>query len=448
MANLNPSGIDLITGQYKRVTSADSLVDSSGGPTGGGGGLPTRYVEGLLVEYATVNTMTVTAGSCRNNADAADIVLGSKTTANITTGHSAVDGLAQLNGLDEKGLDNLTSGAITCSQSTTTITATGDITPHLRTRAITGTISSSTTTVTGVGTSFMAEVAIDDLIGTSTTYGWSRITDIDSDTSLTIASAFPGGDAPVSTAATVIYNATIQPNNAVKNKITTISASGTSISVPTSTSHSASSPLTIGVTPSEDGNYVWVAVWVIDNGSTPGLLLSTQHDAPLAPPSGYDSYRRVGWTQFGSPDDGTKVFVDVYYQDGGIFRYVTVSPSGGVELLNCGDYTSVFNIAFDVPFRGFCPRTSDIVRVGMRGTNTGGTNSLSGYVGTRGAHAASGNAQLVMQVAPNDAEYLSIDIKLDKARFAEGLMAGIAGSGYVSIGSTSWTRNDGFYDTL
>jgi len=37
MASLNPAGVDTTTGQVKRLTSSDSLVDSSGTPIGGGG---------------------------------------------------------------------------------------------------------------------------------------------------------------------------------------------------------------------------------------------------------------------------------------------------------------------------------------------------------------------------------------------------------------------------
>ena len=365
MANLIPNGLDSTTGQKTTLKSGDALVNSSGKSLG----FPTKYIEGLVIKVqgASATSLSVTAGSCRDKNDTSDMILSSVTTASSTTGHSGSDGLATLNGVDEKGLDNLSTGSITCSQSGTTITATGDITPHLGTRAITGTITTSGTTVTGTGTSFTSEVWPGDLIGSSTTYGWSRVDHVVSDTSIVLDAALPGGDA-TGISATVIHSATIWPGTTTSNKqkITTINAAGTSIGVDISATIAASSALTIGVLP--DNNFAdtatqwtWVFVWLISDGTTSGLLLSTQHENLLAPPSGYIYCRRIGVVLWNDAEDAPGFLVETYYRDGANYRYVDSLYNGFYD--PPVGTTNVYPNNSDVFSLSFAPRTAKQIRV-------------------------------------------------------------------------------------
>src|SRR5205807_1537074 len=86
------------------------------------------------------------------------------------------------------------TGTGTISNGGTTITGTSTLfLTEFTTRTCTGTIAGASTTITGTNTLFLSEFAVGDLIGTNAK-GYSRITAIASDTSLTIVAAIPGGD--------------------------------------------------------------------------------------------------------------------------------------------------------------------------------------------------------------------------------------------------------------
>jgi hypothetical protein len=450
MADIIPSGIDATTGQNRTLTSSDTLADSSGSPVSSAA-LPTRFIEGLQVEYAGTSSISVRPGSCRNIADAADITLSTKTTADVDTKHSASTGLAQINGIDEKGLDNLVSGAITCSQSGTTITATGDVTPHYGTRSITGTISATGTALTGSGTLFTEELSHGDLVGSSTTYGWSQIASIESDTAATLTLAFPGGN-PTSIAATVIHNAWIQPAAGVTERVRTINAAGTSIVVWQSTPYDPLSALTIGgAAPDFYGYWQWLAVWLIDDGSTPALLLSTQHENLLAPPAGYTSARRVGWALYGDFEGDVAFMADPYYVDAGHYRFVRWGTKAY-------DLLGTTNDAYENEWREFpmgsngtsggptcMPRTS--TRAQFLWTQLTTNTEAGSYYGYSRARGETGSTPwpitLINDDAWTDNQSAFVELQTDKAQVLE-LRITAPASGQSSIILTPM----GFWDTL
>jgi hypothetical protein len=198
--------------------------------------------------------------------------------------------------------------------------------------------------------------------------------------------------------------------------------------------------------PSETVNYAWVAVWLIDNGSTPGLLLSTQHEDLLAPPTGYTIHRRVGWTQFGDHEDGTQTLVDFFYNDGGIRRFVRF---GGLHpLLNSGGSASVLSTVTEAPYHGLVPRTGDAARstLEMQYQNTTGGIPMSGLIGPRG-----GTLQTYFRIIlpttgsePGRLQNIATDIPVDKARFADFMYSANAGA----VGILYTLNNLGFYDVL
>ncbi len=414
--------------------------------------LPKRFIEGLVVEWASDDTVTVSAGSCRNIANDGDILLAAKTAADVTIKHSASDGLAQINGIDEKGLDNLTSGSITCSQTTNTVTTTGDISPHLGTHPVTGTITTAGTAVTGSGTLFTEEVAIGDILGSSTTYGWSQVTSVTSDTAIVLTTALPGGNA-TGIAATVIHNPSIQPGASVTDRVRSMDATGTSISVNTSSTEAASSPVTIGGVPSDNIAVVaWLAVWVIDDGTTSATLLSTQHEDLLALPAGYTSKRRVGWTMFGDFQGGAALMADPYYSDGSNYRFCrwgkatveffassiqitentytpfpqhhAVFPSAGMNMPR----TSVTG-SFFIGQSMTTPFTAGSYRARFR--IPGDTNDYASFTFLGGQSGAFENAGLIGDLATNAAQVLE-------------LHAEAPGGGQTSLSINPL----GFYDTL
>ncbi len=450
MSNIVPIGEDQATGVPRKLQAGDSLVNASGNSASG---LPKRYIEGLAVgrNNSTDTQLVVTAGSCRNSANGADIELSSQTIGDTTTTHSAANGFAQLNGVDEKGLDNLLSGSITCSQTTNTITATGDITPHYNPRAITGTISATGTALTGSGTSFRSELWIGDLVGTSTTYGWSRVIAVLSDTSATLVLAFPGGD-PTSISAEVIHSATIWAGTVTDNKqvVRTINAAGTSIVVFANATVSASSPLTLGTlpdnsTPDDFAEATWVFVWVIDDGTTPGILLSTQHEELLAPPSGYTSFRRVGALLWLDAEDAPAGFRGGFYADTGHYRKFSVYANS-LQQINSSTFGVVsFYPGFASSNPQYAPRTAVRIWGKAECVNTSLTNNNSITMGPTFASLA------LTAVVPTAQRLVSGELaRAESAMFDIDVAPGQAFN--FQQGSTSGHSvvllMQGFYDSL
>lgn len=327
MADATPF-VELEDGTARMATPADRLLVRAG--------LPTRYIEGLMVEHAFSQPgrhVRVWPGSCRNAVDTADIVLANETTADVDIAHSSGTGLPLLNGMDEIGLDNLITNPITCSQTLYVITASGNVIPHYKPKNLIGTISTVGTALTGTGTKFLTALTVGDLVGSSTTYGFAFVLSVQSDTAATLVVALPGGDA-TTIAAQVINLATIWAGTSITNKqsVKSINAAGTSITVFLGATVAGSSPLTIGVavdndSPDDYSYYSWYYVYAIDDGTTPGVLVSTQHQEPLALPAGYTSYRRIGSVLWFEPEDDTGYFFTSKYLDGGQVRFCEAAAS-------------------------------------------------------------------------------------------------------------------------
>jgi hypothetical protein len=330
------------------------------------------------MRWASATSATVSEGSCRNEADTGVIALAAEGTVSPALAHSPANGLAVLNGMDEKGLDNLTVSPITCSQIAGVITASASVLPHYIEHALTGTISVAGVTVTGVGTKFLSEVSVGDLIGDPTWTGWSQVTAIASDTSLTtglFAVAGPGG-AP----GTVIHNATVQPAGAAIDKVTAIDAAGISIVVPTAAAHPGGSSLTIGAHAAS----TWLAVWVIDDGITPGLLISTQHETLLAPPPGYASFRRVGWIY---NETTAPALREIFYPDGGVERHAVYEMAAQpVQVV-----TANSAVWASVDYSAVAPRTCLRLELRAVGSNTTGIAQNRTFFRARGAGDAAVN---------------------------------------------------------
>lgn len=251
--------------------------------TGGAGGLPTHYKQGLLYSYVSSTTISVSKGVARDSADAASITLSSATTVDITAVGAA-------------GLDSFTSAATATTTGNATLTASASILSELRTRTPTFTsFSTSTTTMTGVGTKFLTSVAANDLVGNSVK-GYSRVASIETDTSLTLVAALPGGDAGGgSVGLVVVENPSVWPGATAgdKQQINTLSSAGTVVVAPASfTNGGAGQTLKIGVQPATTA--MWMYVWVRSGGSGQTVTFSTQRSTPYSVTGYTTSLRRTG----------------------------------------------------------------------------------------------------------------------------------------------------------
>jgi len=417
-----------------------------------------RYMEGLVLEHAigaTAGHATVTPGSCRDSDNTTNIALATRTTVDALTTHDAGTGLPLLNSIDEIGLDNLVSGSITCSQTLTTITATGNVIPHYKPKDITGTISATGTALTGSGTRFMRDLYPGDLVGSSTTFGFAYVKSVESDTAATLLIAFPGGN-PAGIAAQVIHHATVWPGTTTSNKqvVQSINSAGTSIVVDISTTVAGGSPLTIGVfpddnNPDDDSQYQWVYVFAIDDGTTPGLLISTQHQEPLALPSGYDKFRRVGALMWPDPEDAPGSLSNAQYVDGSAqSRYCAMTGASVISPV-VGPQETWYPGSEELQTRGQYPRTASRVTFVARLTNLSTAADLNliinsrfgGAVNSVGSLMAEAQRKEAAQVAHNEST-TTIDVTLDEGGGFKTTLSLSSGTGVCSL------RRVGYYDVL
>lgn len=254
--------------------------------------LPGGYLEGLILRYTSATALVATAGSCRDSVDIEDLSVSSDTQVAITTINGA-------GGLERKALSgtaNVTSGFAAMDGTGTSYLT--QFASNNTPRSLQGTIGTGgafTTTITGTGTKFTSEVAIHDLIGNAAV-GYSRVTAIASDTSLTVAL---GLTITNGSAGNLIENATVEIAGQTRrlNQIT----SDTLASVDAAWTGSASSQ---AIHTGSEVSSCWYAVWVAKGGSGTTVLLSTQRTRPFGSVSGYDAHwRRIGWVRNGNSGD-------------------------------------------------------------------------------------------------------------------------------------------------
>ena len=273
-------------GRIRTYTASEILVFDSSEPTSS---LPSRYVSGLAIRYASASTITVSAGKARDKADGADMTLSSQVTVDLAT-------VGALGG-ERKSL----TGTASFTYLSTTVTGSGTaFLTEFGVRTGTGTISATaSTTITGTGTNFMTEVAVNDLIGTSSG-GYARISAIASDTSLTVDHAVTVSGTPG-----IVENPKIETAGG-RTYVVGLIASNTSITLMTFTAATATeSNVAIYATSKKcttaqiyDG---WRAVWLLSGGSGTTVVFSTQRTTPYLSTSGYTtSYRRLGWARINS----------------------------------------------------------------------------------------------------------------------------------------------------
>lgn len=246
--------------------------------------LPQGHLSGLRVRYSSATAIVVEAGEARSAADDADISLGSETTVSITT----IDAAA---GLDEKTLSATatTHGTATFEPSASIWSETA---LSATVRNLTGTnLSGAGTTITGTGTKFLSELAPGDVLR-SVSKGAARVTAIASDTSLTIAAAFPGGNPNGDAGTNTVYeNLIVRIAAETPRRVNTISHAGTSV-VCASAWTSSTTGVAIKI-----GGEIASAIYhahLVTGGSGTTAILSTQRTTPYGVTGYTTASRRLG----------------------------------------------------------------------------------------------------------------------------------------------------------
>ncbi len=355
----------------------------SGDATLTGGGLLTiaslfANVQGLKLTFTTTAQVTVGIGQARDSTNATTIILNSPVTITVTTNGSAA-------GNDRKQI----SGTVATNSASATVTGTSTaFLTDFGTRSGSGAIAGAGTTITGTNTKFLSEFAVGDLIGTAAK-GYSRITAIASDTSLTIVAAIPGGD-PAGTAPVCIENAWFQAASQTIQRINTIS-SNTSLTLAANSSATQSGVNGfIGVLPASQAALM---VWLAQGNSGTTCYVSTQRTTPFGI-TGYTTYvRRIGSIQY----TGSVVVAFDQWGTGNErwYQYEVAQGSANTQIL-----TNAANVAWtNVVASGCVPPTADVLTL-TASIITGGTAGLQIYLRKRGIGDAtvSRNATLAVQV--------------------------------------------------
>ena len=279
--------------------------------------MPPGYISGLRPLWLSNTTFQVTAGICRGKDNLEDIPVTVAVTVDKTT-----DGITGMNTKVLSGTGQRTSSPHITGVGTTFSTDFGS-------KAGTGTLSTASTTVTGTGTRFLSELAVGDMLGNATR-GWSRVTDILSDTSAVIQPQLPNGNASAE-AYTILENPTIEIEGFIRkveviHNDTTLDVVGGTLG-----SGSAGQVLKVGSVGTNDIPDQWLAVWAIKGASGASCMLSTQWTTPYTLPVGYDQDARlIGWMR----NDASGNLRRMFYRSDGQQRTATQHENNADVLTN------------------------------------------------------------------------------------------------------------------
>lgn len=323
------------------------------------------YLQGCLVTHSSSTVANVSAGSWMDSTNTSIVTSFPATTMDTT--------VVGAGGIDQKVISQ------TGSSTLVAITASADITGNFNKATLSGTMSSSGTTLTGTSTKFLTEVATNDLIGNSTR-GYSRVTAINSDTSITLAAAFPASAASGDTMS-VYYTPTIWIGStaADKRRIDSISSDGkTTVTVDHSpgdiTSLGAGQTLTIGVLPNltnlGTGN-LWLHAWVRQGSSGTTATWSTQRKTPYSIGGYTTAVRRVAAVPTVGGQVGSNLAVCYQQQSGNNLTRSTFyqdSPANG----NCTiiNLTTITASWVSYSLGAVVPPTSTLVFLGCNNASS------------------------------------------------------------------------------
>lgn len=333
------------------------LFDSSLALTSSTAPLPKRFIEGLVIRYASASTITVSAGKARDKADGANMTLSSEVTVDKTSANTALGYERKTIAVGGSGNPRVatTSGNPGITGTSTTFTSAWP------TQSMVGTISNSGATITGTGTKFLTEIAVGDHLKNLSTGASARVTGIASDTSLTLSAALTSSGANCAR----IENPTVQIG--LVTKLLNTVASDTSATATSNWGTNTDAACYTG-TPADTEAH-WLAVWLLSGGSGTTVAFSTQRTTPFLTITGYTtSYRRIGWV-------GVNASGNIIQQWGsdGVFARGTAG-SVAVVVLNASASSS----AVTVEFSSYAPPTAQrlLMTIQLSAPNTNGTAYL------------------------------------------------------------------------
>lgn len=297
---------------------------------------PPSHASGGLATYSSATAIAMAAGKFRDSTNTYNLS-PSAATLSITT-------IAAISGLDETTL----TATATTSGASASVTMTASLwveTPMTNTvRTGTGTITGAGTTITGTSTLFLSEVAIGDLIR-STSTGATRVTAIASNTSLTVAAAFPGGS-PAGSGFTIYESAIILPNTLVaadRFRINTVTHDGLTIVMASAITSGAGS----GKTAKLGGEIVSCPyyIWAVYGGSGHGYILSSQRTRPYNVTGYTTAWRRCGsW-----PNNPTGDLAKGFWLGTGSLRFFNWNyPASDTRVLSGGTATTWTDVDFSI----------------------------------------------------------------------------------------------------
>lgn len=197
-------------------------------------------------------------------------------------------------------------------------------------RMATGTMAGAGTTITGTGTKFLSEIAVGDTIR-ALAVGSARVTAVNSDTSLTVAVAFPAD--PSGSDIRVYENLNIKIASEAGQRVNTISSNGLSVVVPSAwASNTSGVAIKIGVEiPS-----CWYFPWLV-SGVGVDVILSTQRTKPFGI-TNYDTYyRRIPCAIYNNASGDIDRFEDTM---GGAIRYIGWTDDSVHNFVAAGNATT------------------------------------------------------------------------------------------------------------
>ena len=161
-------------GTYTQVTTnAQGLVTA-----GATAPWPNNTLSDLNLSFVSTTSISVAPGYAVDSTNATNMTLASATTISTAT--------AGLGGMDYAQA----TGTYACSNAGVLTPSVNGYNPFPQ-KPLTGTWAcSSGTTITGTGTKATSQLAVGDIVGNASTDGWSRVTAIASDTSITVTAAF------------------------------------------------------------------------------------------------------------------------------------------------------------------------------------------------------------------------------------------------------------------
>ena len=166
-------------GTYTQITTnAQGLVTA-----GATAPWPNKTLSDLNLSFVSTTSISVAPGYAVDSTNATNMTLASATTISTAT--------AGLGGMDYAQA----TGTYACSNAGVLTPSVNGYNPFPQ-KPLTGTWAcsaqgrSSGTTITGTGTKATSQLAVGDIVGNASTDGWSRVTAIASDTSITVTAAF------------------------------------------------------------------------------------------------------------------------------------------------------------------------------------------------------------------------------------------------------------------